>query len=94
MKKFLALLFILSVQSLFATDLRAETKEEKRVGKVRAEISKLGTGADAKIEVKLQDGTKVEGHIAEADQEQFVVSSNVNGERTAIALRTGKTSKR
>ena len=50
-----------------------EEKETRFAEKVKEGISKLGTGADARIEVKLRDKTKLKGYISEADADSFVV---------------------
>src|SRR4051812_24318295 len=36
-------------------------KEAKFAEKVKADVAKLGTGKDARVEVKLKDGTKLKG---------------------------------
>src|SRR5215213_11295214 len=54
----------------------AGSKEEKQTHfaeKVKEGISKLGTGTDARIEVKLRDKTKLKGYVSEADADSFVV---------------------
>lgn len=55
----------------FASD--STESEAKFVEKVRSGIATLGTGPEAKIQVKLKDGTKLKGYIREADDKQFVV---------------------
>lgn len=56
-----------------APSIFAKSKESEFAEKVKTEISKLGTGQDAKIKVKLKDGTKLKGYITEANENQFVV---------------------
>jgi hypothetical protein len=54
----------------------AGSKEEKQTSfaaKVKEGISKLGTGAEARIEVKLLDKTKLKGYVIEADEDSFVI---------------------
>lgn len=54
----------------------AGSKEEKQAlfaEKVKQGVSKLGTGADARIEVKLRDKTKLKGYVSEAGQDSFVI---------------------
>jgi preprotein translocase subunit SecF len=50
-----------------------EEKETRFAEKVKEGISKLGTGADARVEVKLRDKTKLKGYVSEADADSFVV---------------------
>ena len=40
-------------------------KEAKLIAKVRTNILKLGTGPDARIEMKLKDGSKLKGYVKE-----------------------------
>jgi hypothetical protein len=50
-----------------------EDKETRFAAKVREGISKLGTGTDARVEVKLRDKTKLKGYVSEAGDETFVI---------------------
>ena len=54
-------------------------KDAKSAEKVKANIIKLGTGTDAKIEVKLKDGTKLKGHITQINEKSFVVFDEKTG---------------
>lgn len=60
-----------------------DEKEAKFVEKVKSEVAKLGTGTDAKVQVKLKDGTKLKGYISEANDKQFVVVDS-KGRSTAV----------
>ena len=59
-------------------------KEARRTEKVRTQLAKLGTGADARIKLELRDKTKLEGYISEAGPESFVVV-NKAGIATTVA---------
>ena len=48
-------------------------KDAQFIEKVRTGIAKLGTGPDARVEIKLRDGTKLKGYIRETSAEGFVV---------------------
>ncbi|CAN5758741.1 hypothetical protein BH20ACI4_BH20ACI4_23930 [soil metagenome] len=86
MKKILALMLaVLLTQTLFVNQTFAGTKEEKFTGKVKTEIAKLGTGTDAKIKVKLKDGTKIKGYVMEAGEDQFVVMNTKTGQAVPVA---------
>lgn len=86
MKKILSFtLVVLLMQTFFVQQTFAETKEEKFAGKVKTEIVKLGTGTDAKIKVKLKDGTKIKGYIMEANENQFVVMNSKTGQAVPVA---------
>ena len=65
----------------------ADTKEETNIAlaaKVKEEISKLGNGENARIEVKLRDKTKIKGFISETGEDGFVVVNTKTGESTNI----------
>jgi hypothetical protein len=62
----------------------AAEKESQRAEKVRAQLAKLGTGADARVRLELRDKTKLEGYIGEAGPERFVVVDKA-GVATSVA---------
>ena len=86
-KKILSVLLVVLVMNL-ANFAFAGTKTEKEVKfaeKVRSEITRLGTGTDAKIEIKLKDGTKLKGYVAEANNDQFIVTDSKSGQSTLVS---------
>ena len=86
MKKILTFtLAVLLMQTIFVHQTFAETKEEKFAGKVKTEITKLGTGTDAKIKVKLKDGTKIKGYVMESGENQFVIMNSKTGQAVPVA---------
>lgn len=87
LKKILSALLIILTMNLgiIAFAGTKETKEARFVEKLKAGISKLGTGEKAKIEVKMKDGTKLKGFISEANDEQFVVTDAKTGKSTVVA---------
>lgn len=48
-------------------------KEAQQTAKIKTAILKLGTGPDARVNLKLRDQTKIAGYIREAGAESFVV---------------------
>ena len=48
-------------------------KEAKFAEKVKANVTKLDTGKDARVEVKLKDGTKLKGYVCQINESSFVV---------------------
>ena len=42
--------------------------------KARLKVEKLGLGSDARVEVKLLDGTKLKGYVSAKDQDSFTVT--------------------
>jgi len=77
-KKYLTLTLAVLVFNLAlgATAFGTSTNEEKdakRAEKVKANITKLGTGKDARVEVTLKDGTKIKGYVSQINEAGFVV---------------------
>ena len=57
-------------------------KEAKRAEKVRTELSKLGTGKDARVKLELRDKTKLEGYLSEVGDSSFVVTDKTGNSTT------------
>lgn len=76
-KKYLSLALVISVINLSfgaAAFAGAKTdKEAKFAAKVKNELVKLGTGTDARVEVKLRDKTKLKGYVSQINEDSFVV---------------------
>lgn len=51
---------------------------------MRTELMKLGVGEQAKIEVKLKDGSKVKGYLREVKEHDFVVMDEATNAEVAI----------
>ena len=65
----------------------ASSKEETRARfaeKVKEGISKLGTGPEARVEVKLRDGRKLKGYISETGENSFVMVDARSGAASTI----------
>jgi hypothetical protein len=59
-------------------------KEAQFAQKVKSEIARLGTGPDARVEVKLRDKTKLKGYISELGNESFAVVEDRAGSATTV----------
>ena len=59
-------------------------KEARFAEKVQTEIAKLGTGQNARVDLKLRDKTKLKGYISEVGAESFVVIDDKTGTATTI----------
>lgn len=82
----LALIVILSNLVGFTSTVSGTTteKESQFADRVKASIAKLGTGPEARVELKLRDGTKLKGYIAEIAADHFVVADAKTGVTTAV----------
>ena len=87
-KKVLSLALVGFVFSVVGVRLAyAGSKEEKATrfaAKVKDGISKLGTGAEARIEVKLRDKTKLKGYVSEAGEESFIIVDEKTGATSTV----------
>ena len=62
-----------------------EEEQARLAAKVRSAVAELGTGPDARIEVKLLDKTKLKGYVSEANSESFVVVDDKTGTSTQLS---------
>ena len=65
----------------------ASSKEESRARfaeKVKEGIGRLGTGPEARVEVKLRDGRKLKGYISEAGENSFVIVEAKSGTASTV----------
>ena len=65
------LLNVAGVSSVYADS--KEKKEARFAERVREGISRLGMGAEARVEVKLRNKMKLKGYVSEANTESFTV---------------------
>lgn len=93
-KKYLTLILAVLVLNLsLSASAFAGTKEEKAVKlaeKVKTNITKLGTGKDARIEVKLRDNTKLKGFVSQINENSFVVTDEKTGTTTEVPYPNAK----
>jgi hypothetical protein len=59
-------------------------KQAQLVEKVRTGISQLGTGEQARVELKLTDKTKLKGYVSEASGDHFTVVDKNTGAATRV----------
>ncbi|MEP6913197.1 MAG: hypothetical protein ABI923_10610 [bacterium] len=62
----------------------AET-ETQQAEKVKGKVTRLGTGKQARVEVKLRDNTKLKGYIGEIAEEHFTVIDPKHGTVTLVS---------
>ncbi|MCD9188099.1 MAG: hypothetical protein LUM44_16895 [Pyrinomonadaceae bacterium] len=58
------------------TNSKDAAKRAKIISKLKAELNKIGIGKESKVEVKLNDGTKISGYLAEINEEDFAVTQS------------------
>ncbi len=59
-------------------------KEAEFAEKVKSEIAKIGVGTDARIKVKLKDGTKLKGYVSEIKDTEFSVTDAKTGKTIPV----------
>ncbi len=88
LKRTILIAIIALLVNLFLSNaMYAGTKEEKEArgaAKVKTNIEKLGTGKDARIQVKLKNGTKLNGYVSQIGESNFTVTDAVSGTVTEI----------
>ena len=68
--------------------VRAETREDNQARtaeKVKEGITRLGTGEQARVELKLRDKTKLKGYVSEVSDDHFVVVDKKTGAATRVS---------
>ena len=89
----LTLACLLAQFALARTAAAAGEREARFAEKVKAGIARLGTGTDARVEVKLRDKRKLRGYVGEAGAEGFTVVDDKTGAATTVAYPQVKTVK-
>jgi hypothetical protein len=88
-QKFRSLIvFSLMLGLVCYTSVKANTDPEKdaqAAAKVKSALTKLGTGPDARVEIKLRDKTKLKGYVSELGDDHFIVVEDKSGTLTQVA---------
>ena len=79
----------LSLSSVAFAQTQSE-KDTKFAAKVKTNITKLGTGTDAKIQVKLKDGNRLKGYVSQINENSFVVTDEKTNVATEIPYPNAK----
>ncbi len=93
-KKYLTLaLAILVVNLSLGVSVFADGKADKEARfaeKVKASVARLGTGENARVEVKLKDGAKLKGYVSEIGDTGFVVTNAETKTATPVSYSNAK----
>lgn len=79
-----SLIFALFCAPPVAAKSKAE-KEAQQAEKVKAGITRLGVGGEARVAVKLRDGRKIAGYVKEAGEDSFVIADLKTGATATVA---------
>ena len=69
--------------SLLVHDV-ARAQSDAAADKVKARVSKRGTGPKAKVTVKLKDNTKLKGYISQAGDDSFTLADSETGQTRTL----------
>ena len=79
-----ALLLIIACPSSASAGNSPE-QEARFAEKVTTEIAMLGSGPNARVELKLRDKTKLKGYIRDIGDESFAIVDDKTGSATTVA---------
>ena len=61
------------------------SRDAELAAKARAKVAKIGVGQNAKVEVKLQDESRIKGYVSEVQQDSFTVVERDTGVSRTVA---------
>jgi hypothetical protein len=62
----------------------AQTANTAVAARARAKVESMGLGRNAKVEVKLQDQTKLKGYLSTKEQDSFTVTDSKTGATSTV----------
>ena len=68
-----------------AAALAQTSRDAQTIERVKEKVAKMGTGAKARVTVKLKSGRKVKGFISQAGSDDFTVRDRNTGDPTTIS---------
>ena len=92
LRKYISLALVVFLVSIIVCvrPTNAKSKEEnlaQHTQQVKAVISKLGVGKDARVDLRLRDKTEVKGYVYQVGDDDFVVRNSKTGADTTVAYR-------
>ena len=77
-------LFVSMIAAVPASAQSQAASETQQAEKVKGKVTRLGTGKQARVEVKLKDNTKLKGYIGEIAEEHFTLIDPKHGTVTLV----------
>ena len=65
--------------------LARTNQSDRKAAKVKADVAKRGTGEKARVVVKLQDGSKLKGHVSQAGNDSFTLTDSKSGQTRTLS---------
>jgi hypothetical protein len=82
------LLNVVGINSAYAGS--KEDKEARFTERVKESVNKLGTGAEARVEDKLRDKTKLKGYVSQISENSFTVVDEKTGNASEVPYSSAK----
>ena len=85
-KRTLAVLIsvVILATSFAFQSVQAQAGRDGAASRARLKIESLGMGPDARVEVKLLDGTKLKGYVSAKEQDSFTVTDRKTGASSVV----------
>jgi hypothetical protein len=84
LRSFVAYSLLLGL-SCYVPVLASPQTDDAKTEKVKTAIAKLGTGYEARLEMKLKDKTKLKGYVREANEDYFIIVDDETGAPAQVA---------
>ena len=84
-------LFNITFRNVFISPLgfrsaKAQTGKVGEADQIRTKVERLGVGRSSRVEVKLQDGTRVKGYVSKLEPDSFDVTDLDSGAAQTLAF--------
>lgn len=63
---------------------QAQSGRDADAARARVKVDQVGVGSNARVEVKLLDGTKLKGYISDREQDSFTVTDRKTGASSVV----------
>lgn len=85
-KKTFALLIsgMILAMSIALQPAQAQAGRDADAARARLKVDQVGVGSNARVEVKLLDGTKLKGYISDREQDSFTVTDRKTGASSVV----------
>ena len=80
----LVLAAILVTSFAFQSAQAQAGRDTDAAARARVKVEKLGMGSDARVEIKLLDGTKLNGYVSAKEQDSFTVTDRKTGASSVV----------
>ncbi|HEX6625041.1 MAG TPA: hypothetical protein VF064_15125 [Pyrinomonadaceae bacterium] len=77
---------LLHAADVFPLPALARTAQsEQQAAKVKADVTRRGTGKKARVVVRLQDGSKLKGYVSQAGNDSFTLTDSRSGQTRTLS---------